>query len=178
MGVAIVVYLVYHDIKVRQGQGGGQMANLADLIEQHLKLLLAKSGTGTVDIGRNQLAETFACAPSQINYVLATRFLLEHGYIVETRRGGGGYVRITVLEMDPAADWQLLIHSIGETISQQKAGAIINRLLRDGIVSQREAFLMTAALGREVLNVKQPWSDMLRANLLRALLVALYRMTQ
>lgn len=152
-----------------------RLANLADLIEQHLKRLLARSETGTVDIGRNQLAEIFSCAPSQINYVLATRFLLEHGYIVETRRGGGGYVRITILEMDPEADWQLLIDSIGETISQQKAEAIVNRLLRDGIVSEREAMMMAAVLGRDVLNVKQPWGDMLRANVLRSLLVAIYR---
>lgn len=151
------------------------MANLTDLIEQYLKRLLANSETGTVDIGRNQLAETFSCAPSQINYVLATRFLLEHGYVVETRRGGGGYVRITVLEMDPKTDWQLLIDSIGETISQQKAEAIVNRLLRDDIVSEREAMMMTAVLGRDVLSVKQPWSDMLRANVLRSLLVAICR---
>lgn len=151
------------------------MANLADLIEQHLKRLLAKSESGTVDVGRNQLAETFSCAPSQINYVLATRFLLEHGYIVETRRGGGGYVRITVLEMDPSADWQLLIDSIGEAISHSRGEAIVNWLRRDGVVSNREALLMLAVLGREVLSIKQPWCDIVRANVLRDMLIALYR---
>ncbi len=151
------------------------MANLADLIEQHLKRLLAKSESGTVDVGRNQLAETFSCAPSQINYVLATRFLLEHGYIVETRRGGGGYVRITVLELDPNADWQRLVNSVGEAISQPRGEAIVNRLLRDGVVSHREALLMMAALGRDVLSMKQPWCDIVRANVLRSMLIALYR---
>lgn len=151
------------------------MANLTDLIEQYLKRLLANSETGSVDIGRNQLAEVFSCAPSQINYVLATRFLLEHGYVVETRRGGGGYVRITVLEMDPKSDWQLLIDSIGDTITQQKAEGVVNRLLRDGIISKREALIMIAALDRDVLNIEKPWGDMLRANVLRALLVAVYR---
>lgn len=165
----------YHDTKVRKGQGGGQVANLTDLIEQYLKRLLDNSETGSVDIGRNQLAEVFACAPSQINYVLSTRFLLEHGYVVETRRGGGGYVRITVLEIDPRTDWQLLIESIGETITQQQAEGVVTRLLREEIVSEREALIMNSALDRDALNIKQPWADMLRANVLRALLAAVYR---
>lgn len=151
------------------------MANLTDLIEQYLKRLLDNSETGSVDIGRNQLAEVFACAPSQINYVLATRFLLEQGYVVETRRGGGGYVRITVLEMDPRADWQLLIDSIGETINQQQAEGVVSRLLREGIISGREAEIMNAVMDRDVLNIRQPWGDLLRANVLRALLIAVYR---
>lgn len=151
------------------------MANLTDLIERYLKQLLAKSETGTVDVGRNQLAEAFACAPSQINYVLATRFLVENGYIVETRRGGGGYVRLTVLELDPAEDWHFLIESIDETMSYHKCEAVINRLVRDGFISEREAMLMSAALSRDTLNMKQPWNDMARANILQAMLVALYR---
>lgn len=151
------------------------MANLTDLIEQYLKRLLANSESGSVSIRRNQLAEIFSCAPSQINYVLSTRFLLEHGYIVETRRGGGGYVRITVLDIDPETDWQVLIDSIGETISQQKAEAVVKRLLRDGFISEREALMTTAVIDRDVLNVKQPWGDMLRANILRSLLIAIYR---
>lgn len=106
---------------------------------------------------------------------MSTRFLLEHGYIVETRRGGGGYVRITVLDIDPETDWQVLIDSIGETISQQKAEAVVKRLLRDGFISEREALMMTAVIDRDVLNVKQPWGDMLRANILRSLLIAIYR---
>lgn len=175
-GVARVATLVYHDIKVKEGQEGMvKMANLTDLIEQYLKRLLANSETGSVDIRRNQLAEIFSCAPSQINYVLSTRFLLEHGYIVETRRGGGGYVRITVLDIDPERDWRMLIDSIGETTSQQKAEAIIKRLLRDGLISDREALMMSAVIDRDVLNVEQPWCDVLRANILRSLLIAVYR---
>jgi transcriptional regulator CtsR len=100
---------------------------------------------------------------------------LEHGYVVETRRGGGGYVRITVLEIDPRTDWQLLIESIGETITQQQAEGVVTRLLREGIVSEREALIMNSALDRDALNIKQPWADMLRANVLRALLAAVYR---
>ena len=152
------------------------MANLTDLIEQYLKSMLADSESGTVDVGRNQLAEFFSCAPSQINYVLGTRFLLEHGYVVETRRGGGGYVRITVLELEPGADWQLLINSIGETISEKKAEAIVDRLRREGVISEREQHLMQSALGREVIAVQDPWGGVIRANILRAYLRTAYRL--
>lgn len=152
------------------------MANLTDIIERYLKQLLAKSQTGSVDIGRNQLAETFACAPSQINYVLGTRFLLEHGYVVETRRGGGGYVRISMLELDPAKDWQLLIDSVGESISQQKGEAIVEWLLRDELISGREAALMLATLSGATAGIKSAWADTIRANILRSLIIVLYRM--
>ncbi len=149
------------------------MANLANAIERYLKRLLAQSETGTVSVQRNQLAETFSCAPSQISYVLATRFLLEHGYLVETRRGGGGYVRITLLRMDSEQDWRLLLDSIGEAINQGRSEAIINRLQREGIINEREAMLMRAGLSRAALNIKLPWRDMVRADILRAMLIAL-----
>lgn len=149
------------------------MASLADIIEQYLKQLLANSEDGTVDVQRNQLAETFGCAPSQISYVLATRFLLEHGYLVESRRGGGGYVRITVLQVDPEQDWNLIFDSIGEAISQHKAEALIAWLLRDGIVTEREAAMMKAVVSRDVLAVNLPWRDIIRANMLKAMLVAM-----
>ena len=124
---------------------------------------------------RNQLAEHFACAPSQINYVLATRFLLEHGYLVETFRGGGGFVRITLLDFDANQDWHQLSQYVGENIDQNKAEAIVSRLLREKLISRREAALMTAVLQRDVLAVGLPWRDSLRANILQAMLLVLRR---
>ncbi|MGI6359289.1 MAG: CtsR family transcriptional regulator [Bacillota bacterium] len=151
------------------------VASLSDIIEQYLKQLLHSSEEGRVDVQRNQLAEHFSCAPSQINYVLATRFLVEHGYLVETFRGGGGFVRITLLEFDPNRDWQQLIQSVGESIEQSKAEAIISRLLREQVITRREAALMKAVVQREVLAVTLPWRDALRANLMQAMLLALRR---
>ena len=72
------------------------MAQLSDSIEHFIKELM--SGGTQVDLRRNELAQHFGCAPSQINYVLATRFSLDHGYIIESRRGGGGYVRIVRMQ--------------------------------------------------------------------------------
>ncbi len=151
------------------------MANLTNMIERYLKQLLQNSEEGSVDVQRNQLAEHFACAPSQINYVLATRFLLEHGYLVETFRGGGGFVRITLLDFDANQDWHQLSQSVGENIDQNKAEAIVSRLLREKLISRREAALMTAVLQRDVLAVGLPWRDSLRANILQAMLLVLRR---
>lgn len=152
------------------------MASLADVIEQYLKTLLKDSRAGTIDVQRNQLAEHFSCVPSQINYVLATRFLLDHGYLVETRRGGGGFVRITLLELDATRGFGEILNSIGASISQARAEAIIARLARDGLVNGREEALMRVALGREVLTVNLPWRDLLRAQILKAMLVVLHKL--
>lgn len=151
------------------------MANMADAIEQYIKTTLSESPEGVVELQRNQLAELFSCAPSQINYVLATRFLLEHGYLVETRRGGGGYVRIIALSFDPAKDWQLLFDTIGESISQARGEAIVARLLREQYVTEREAAMLKAATGRDVLTISLPWRDVVRSQILKAMLVALRR---
>lgn len=151
------------------------MANLADAIEQYLKALLEDSQIGTIDVQRNQLAEYFSCAPSQINYVLATRFLLDHGYLVETRRGGGGFVRITELELESVKDWQEVLDSIGETVTQLRAEAVVTRLRQAGLISAREEALMKSALGRDVLAINLPWRDILRAQILRAMLAVLHK---
>src|SRR5690606_12275077 len=75
------------------------MRNISDLIEQYLKQMLQDSSEGTVEIQRNELADRFSCVPSQINYVISTRFTLEKGYLVESKRGGGGYIRIQRIEL-------------------------------------------------------------------------------
>ena len=75
------------------------MARLSDVIEEFIKSLL-KESEGQLELQRNELADFFECAPSQINYVLATRFTLNHGYYIESRRGGGGYIRIVRLDVD------------------------------------------------------------------------------
>ncbi|MBD8500651.1 CtsR family transcriptional regulator [Paenibacillus arenosi] len=150
------------------------MRNISDLIEQHLKVLLLNSQEGAVEIQRNDLAQQFSCVPSQINYVISTRFSLEKGYVVESKRGGGGYIRIQRIEL-PA---QHAIHAhvcdtIGDCISQETAEGIIYQLEEARIISQREASLLRAAIARDNLMLKLPYRDELRAKLLRAMLVAL-----
>ncbi|MCG7410670.1 CtsR family transcriptional regulator [Paenibacillus sp. ACRRX] len=150
------------------------MRNISDLIEQHLKIMLLDSREGAVEIQRNDLAQQFACVPSQINYVISTRFTLEKGYVVESKRGGGGYIRIQRIEL-PA---QHAIHThvcdtIGECIGQDPADGLIYQLEEAKIISRREASLLRAAMSRDNLMLKLPYRDELRARLLRAMLVAL-----
>ncbi|MCL6476787.1 MAG: CtsR family transcriptional regulator [Peptococcaceae bacterium] len=150
------------------------MSNISDLIEKYLKKLLEASKHGQVEIQRNELAEKFDCVPSQINYVLSTRFSVEHGFIVESRRGGGGFVRIIKVPMDEKVDIvSHLCDLIGSSISQQGADGIVRRLLDEGLVSEREAAVMKAALSRDVLRIALPARDQLRALILRAMTIAL-----
>lgn len=77
--------------------------SLADKIEQYIKVLIERSDNQQIVIQRVELAETFRCVPSQVTYVINTRFTEKEGYLAESRRGGKGYVRITkfIKEDDP-----------------------------------------------------------------------------
>jgi len=149
--------------------------NLADLIEEYLESLLGGAPGGAVEVQRGELAEKFGCAPSQINYVLDTRFTYAQGYLVESRRGSGGYVRVVKL---PAPARELIRRALEHTadaMSQMQAERCIVRLHQEGIITAREARLMAAALGRETLGLALPWRDQVRARVFRAMLLALAR---
>jgi transcriptional regulator CtsR len=125
---------------------------------------------------RNQLANYFACGPSQINYVLQTRFSFEKGYYVESRRGGGGYIRVTKLEVPPDQSLIQAIHEgLPEKIKQSAAEDLIYRLKVEEIITSREATLMMAVIERRTLAKDNSLNEYLRANLLRAMLIAIIR---
>lgn len=150
------------------------MANLADDIEAFLKRLLRESST--IEIQRAMLASKFNCAPSQINYVMTTRFTPVHGYVVESRRGGGGYIRIVRLNMEKGEAFRTLVQQrIGHSISQEEALAVLSFLLERKWVTEREAHLMAAALLLESLGTDPPHTERVRASVLRAMLLALSR---
>lgn len=150
------------------------MANLTDFIERYLKQLLSQQST--VEIQRSELSNRFGCAPSQINYVLATRFTPERGYLVESRRGGGGFIRVIRLSLDPDEDlYALVLGAIGTQITQEEALGHIHRLRREELITEREAALMRAAVLRETISLGVPLRDTIRANLLRAMITAILR---
>lgn len=150
------------------------MANLADDIEQFLRTVMRDSGL--VEIQRASLASQFGCAPSQINYVLATRFTPEKGYLVESRRGGGGYLRIIRLNLEASESLHDLVHQqIGSHLSQDEAQGYIERLLEQGIVNDREAMLMRAAVSRDAIGLDLPVRDMVRASLLKSMIISILR---
>lgn len=152
----------------------GVVRSTADLIEAYLSDLIEKSANGVVEVQRNELAEVFSCVPSQINYVIATRFTLERGYIVESKRGGGGYIRIRRVATVDLHEVGQLIRNVGDRIAQREAEGILWRLETDGVLSAREACMLRTAVSREVLILPLPERDMLRARLLASMLAALY----
>ncbi|MDI9258844.1 CtsR family transcriptional regulator [Alicyclobacillus sendaiensis] len=148
-------------------------SNISDIIEAYLKRLMEESGLDVIEIQRNELAEQFHCVPSQINYVISTRFTTDHGYIVESKRGGGGYIRIRRVKLDKDHLLWDVLRSLGDEVSQSASEALIERLERDGWLTDREAALISAMLRREVLALDLPYRDRLRAKLLASALQAL-----
>lgn len=150
------------------------MRNISDIIEEYLKQIIDNSHNKLVEIKRNELAEKFQCVPSQINYVISTRFTVEKGYLVESKRGGGGYIRI--IRVKPSDQLELITHLsklVGKQISQNAAVDIISRLYEEEVISKREANLMLSAIDRAVINLNLPYRDEIRARILKAMLSTL-----
>jgi transcriptional regulator of stress and heat shock response len=149
------------------------MSVLSDVIENFIKSLIIE-GQKEVELQRNELAQHFSCAPSQINYVLATRFSLDRGYAVQSRRGGGGYIRVIQLDTDGKDFVAGLVKSrIGDQLTQREAHAIVERLEEGGFIDKRESSLIKSSLSDHTLAVPAVVKDVLRARILRMQLTAL-----
>ena len=146
---------------------------ISDIIARFIDDALSETG-GTAELQRADLANRFNCVPSQINYVITTRFSPEHGYSVESRRGGNGYIRIKRVVMEPE---MLLIHTvnaIGEAIDMNSAGALVGNLTHNGILGGMETKLILTAIGNNALRpVAREERDRLRASILKQMLVEL-----
>jgi len=150
------------------------MAQLSDSIEQFIKELMREDAH--VELRRNELAQHFGCAPSQINYVLATRFSLDHGYIIESRRGGGGYVRILRMQSRSKPDFlDMLLNRVGNSLDEETANAIISNLRERKMVTEREAALMRSAVSRNALTLPISAKDVLRAAVFRNMLIQVFK---
>lgn len=150
------------------------MRNISDIIEGYLKQIIELDGKGHIEIKRSELADKFQCVPSQINYVINTRFTAERGYLVESKRGGGGYIRILrVASHSRDALFDEIARQIEATAPQTAAEHIIYRLIDEEVVSKREAKLMLAAIDRTTLQLPLPIRDEIRARILRAMLMTL-----
>jgi len=149
------------------------MSVLSDTIEQFIKELMSEY-EGRIELQRNELAQHFNCAPSQINYVLATRFTPDKGYIIESRRGGGGYIRVVRLKIDETDHlFQLVTQKIGDKITARSAGDMITRLVESQAVTAKEGALMRAAVCDKALNIPVMVKDTLRAGILKQMLLVL-----
>jgi transcriptional regulator CtsR len=151
------------------------MPSISDIIEHHLKKILDESRSGTIEIKRSELADRFQCVPSQINYVISTRFTVEKGYIVESKRGGGGYIRIRRVRLgSPGSVYDILLRQIGRSISQSTAEDIIDRLREEELMTPREARLMRRIIARDVMQLPVPLRDQVRARIMRAMVTILF----
>lgn len=127
-----------------------------------------------VEIKRSEIADKFECVPSQINYVINTRFTIEKGYVVESKRGGGGFIRIMKVQTyDHAHLIDQLLSLIQSRIPQNSAEDLILRLVEEDVISKREAKIMLSVIDRSVLYLELPYRDELRARLLKAMLTSL-----
>ena len=117
------------------------MANISEQIEKFLIATLGENDS--IDITRNSLAEYFSCVPSQINYVLETRFTVDRGYIVESKRGGGGFVKISKIKTSDSNDYLngLFLESVGDELSEKRFSQILDKLVGDNIMSESEVML-------------------------------------
>ena len=150
---------------------------LSDSIERFIKTLLAEDAP-EIELKRNELAEYFGCAPSQINYVLATRFSPDHGYIIESRRGGGGYIRIVRVVQTGAQRLMYLTNErIGDAISEAEAVRLIHQLVEQGLISLAEGEIMRAAVSAQAMSVPIPdaLKAALRARTLKTMLMTVAR---
>ena len=147
------------------------MRNISDIIEKYLKQVIDLSNNNVIEIKRNEIADRFECVPSQINYVINTRFTLERGFVVESKRGGGGYIRIIKVKLHDDIDIiDQMLHMIDHSVAQGNAESMVIRLIEEGIITNREAKLMLSVLDRSVLLMDVPSRDELRARILCAML--------
>ncbi len=146
---------------------------MSDLVAQYI-LEMLDAQNGSAEIRRNELAGNLGCVPSQINYVITSRFTPEQGYIVESRRGGGGYIRISRVSMDRGTTIMHIVNSVGSTLDKAAAEAMLNNMLHSSMLELSAARLIAAALSDRTLNhIEQDKRDIVRADLFKNMLLAL-----
>lgn len=149
------------------------MANISEIIEQ---FIVKTMGDGSfVEISRNSLADHFSCAPSQINYVLDTRFTPDRGYIKESKRGGSGFIRISKIKSTSENEFlnSLIVDSVGDELSFKRMSQILDKLVSDNIVSKNEKMIIETALSDDSLSMPFTIKDQVRAKAFKNILLKL-----
>ena len=145
---------------------------ISDLIASFLQESLDEAENGVLEVQRNDLAQRFNCVPSQINYVMSTRFSPERGYIVESRRGGNGYIRITRVRVDRQTLLMHVINSLGEEMDLPSTRAILSNLVQSGALEESLGRSLLAAVGDKALSaVPRENRNRVRADILRQVLI-------
>lgn len=173
-----MTFLDYYIDKVKEsqsqkGDGEKMAAGMSDIIASFINEVLNEMD-GTAELQRSQLASRFNCVPSQINYVISTRFSPEHGYIVESRRGGGGYIRISRVRTDPKMLIMHTVNTVGDAIDLKASAALVSNLLNNGVLDEKTARLIMAAVGNNALRCAPiEYRDAVRASVFKQILINL-----
>ncbi|MBQ6815776.1 MAG: CtsR family transcriptional regulator [Clostridia bacterium] len=147
---------------------------LSDLITEEIIKLLNSSEDNTAEIQRNEFAGLMGCVPSQINYVLSSRFTPEHGYIIESRRGGGGYIRIKRVTLNRSSAVMHIINSLGTAIDAFSARILIENCLQSSLINDETARIFKSVVADTALRtVPMEYRDELRSALLKQMLLTL-----
>ena len=137
---------------------------MSDLVANYINNMIDESN-GTAEIQRNELANSLGCVPSQINYVISSRFTQENGYVVESRRGGGGYIRITKIHF---------VNSIGDSLDATSANMILKNLMAGGVVADETARAMSPAISeRAFYSIPKQLRNNVRATVLKNMLLSI-----
>ena len=148
------------------------MANISDIIEQFIIKTLGDDDS--VDISRNELASFFSCAPSQINYVLETRFTVDRGFVKESRRGGGGFIKISKIKIeDDSYMNNLILESVGSELSFKRLFQITTKLCDEKIINKREQEIICSSLSDDSLSMPFTIKDSIRARAFKNILTTL-----
>ena len=143
---------------------------MSDMIEDFIKELFTDEDE-FVEIQRNDLAQQFNCVPSQINYVISTRFKPSQGYYVESKRGGGGHITIKKVNVKKTNYFMHIINNIGDTLTGQEADIFISNLLSYDMLTEQQAKLLKVATSDNVLVLSQPTKDIIRARIFKNMLL-------
>lgn len=144
---------------------------ISDYVAEYIQNLMDEAD-GIAEIQRNELAGLLGCVPSQINYVITSRFTPEHGYIVESRRGGGGYIRITRRQLSKSDFIMHIINSIGNTLDDGSSKAMIGNMAQNGIVNEQEARLLLAAVSeKSLVGIPKEFRNTVRAAIFKNMLL-------
>ena len=154
--------------------GGDKKLLISDMIENIINEML-REGEGLIEFKRNDIAVKFGCVPSQINYVITSRFTPEKGYIVESRRGGGGFIKIRQIRFDKSSYIMHFVNAVGDTIDYNTTKVFLSNLYNHDIISEREARMISSITSDNLLKDTVPPEnrDSLRSVILKNAVLAL-----
>ena len=150
------------------------MANISDIIEHFI--LATMGSSDDINLSRNELADYFNCAPSQINYVLSTRFNLNRGYIIQSQRGGGGYIKLVkIKDFDNSYIFKIIDNNLNGEISFKDAKFLLEDLVQKKFISNDRAQILLYAISDKALSTPIKMDGIIRSNILKNVLANLAR---